>query len=101
MRASARHTREVFARIARLMGGSEIVHDDGFAASSHIMGTTIMGDDSRHAVVDAECRSFDHRNLFIASSGVFPSGAAVNPTLTIAALSLRIADTIRASLAQG
>jgi choline dehydrogenase-like flavoprotein len=101
VRSSARHTRSVFARIARLMGGTEIAYSDGLGGASHLMGTTIMGADARNAVVDDTCRSYDHRNLFIASSSVFASGGSVNPTLTIAALSLRVADTIRTALAQG
>jgi choline dehydrogenase-like flavoprotein len=62
--------------------------------SSHIMGTTIMGKDPRISVVDSDCRSHDHANLFIASTAVFPSCAVVNPTLTAAALTLRLAELI-------
>ncbi len=94
VRESARHTRDTYDRIARLLGGTEIRHGDGFTGSSHIMGTCIMGADPRDSVVDAACRSHDHPNLFIAGSAVFPSSACVNPTLTIAALALRTADTI-------
>ena len=51
------------------------------------------------AVVDADLRAFDHPNLFIEGSAVFPTGGAANPTLTIAALALRSVDAIRATLA--
>jgi glucose dehydrogenase len=39
-------------------------------------------------------RSWDHPNLYLVGSGTFPTGATANPTLTIAALSLRTADHI-------
>lgn len=91
---SARHTHETYARIATLLGGTEIVHNDKFAPNNHIMGTTIMGDDPRDSVVDKQCRTHDHPNLYIAGSSVFASAACVNATLTIAALALRTADAI-------
>jgi choline dehydrogenase-like flavoprotein len=59
------------------------------------MGTTIMGNDAANSVVDADCRTHDHPNLFIASSGVMPTAASVNCTLTIAALSLKLADKLK------
>ena len=58
------------------------------------MGMTRMGINSATSVVDGDCRSHDHANLFIASSSVFPTGTTANPTLTIAALSLRLAGHI-------
>ncbi|WP_449428437.1 GMC oxidoreductase [Rhodanobacter umsongensis] len=53
------------------------------------------GTDPRDSVVDADCRSFDHQNLFIASGAVMPSVSTVNITLTIAALALRLADILK------
>ncbi|PAJ81600.1 GMC family oxidoreductase [Burkholderia ubonensis] len=70
------------------------------AGSGHIMGTTIMGADAKTSVVDADCRSHDHPNLFILGSSVFPTGSTANPTLTVAALALRAADTINLQLRQ-
>ncbi len=66
----------------------------GFQNRQHIMGTTIMGDDPKNSVVDRDCRTHDHANLFIAGTSVMPSSSCVNPTLTGAALSLRIADQL-------
>lgn len=60
----------------------------------HIMGTTIMGNDPKDSVVNAECRTHDHSNLFIAGCSVMPAVGCVNPTLTGAALSIRVADTL-------
>ena len=55
------------------------------------MGTVRMGIDPQSSVVDADLRSHDHPNLWMVGSGVFPTGGTANPTLTIAALSLRLA----------
>ena len=48
----------------------------------------------------SELRSHDHRNLFILGSAVFPTGATANPTLTIAALSLRAAGAVKEALSE-
>ncbi|WP_206001747.1 GMC family oxidoreductase [Paraburkholderia aromaticivorans] len=60
----------------------------------HAMGTTIMGNNPKDSVVDSDCRTHDHKNLFIAGTPVMPSVSCMNPTLTGAALSIRIADTL-------
>ena len=62
---------------------------------SHQCGTARMGADAGASVVDTFCRSHDHPNLYITDASVLPTSAAVNPALTIAALSLRTADHIR------
>jgi choline dehydrogenase-like flavoprotein len=61
---------------------------------AHHMGTTRMGEDPAESVVDARLRTHDLRNLSIASSSVFVTGGAMNPTLTIAALALKCADHV-------
>ena len=63
----------------------------------HIMGTTRMGTSRSTSVVDRDCRVHGYRNLFVAGSSVFPTGGYANPTLTIVALSLRLADTLATS----
>jgi len=70
--------------------------DTGPAA--HHMGTTRMGADPAESVVDAELRTHDLSNLSIASSSVFPTAGAMNPTLTIAALALKCADHVETRL---
>lgn len=58
----------------------------------HHMGSTRMATDPRHGVVDANLCVHGMSNLFITGSSVFTTGGAANPTLTISALSLRLAD---------
>ncbi len=60
----------------------------------HIMGTTRMGTSRSNSVVDPDCRVHGYDNLFVAGSSVFPTGGYANPTLTIVALALRLADTL-------
>jgi len=64
----------------------------------HPMGGTRMGDDPDESVVDPTLKTHDLENLYISSGGVFVTGGAANPTLTIMALSLRAADHIHESL---
>jgi choline dehydrogenase-like flavoprotein len=98
VKKSAANTHELYAQIADLFGGTEVTFDDHFAPNNHIMGTTIMGADAQDSVVDADCRTHDSPNLFLATSGVMPSAAAVNCTLTLAALALRLADKLKREL---
>lgn len=69
-----------------------IADDDPMPGGYHHMGTTRMASDPSMGVVDSDCRVFSTNNLFIAGSSVFTTGGAVNPTLTIIALALRLAD---------
>lgn len=66
-----------------------------FAGAGHIMGTTKMGADAHSSVVDGNCRKHDHQNLFLTGAGVFPTCGTANPSLTVAALSLRLAEYIK------
>ena len=63
--------------------------------ASHHMGTTRMGADPHTSVVDPDCRVHGVNNLFIAGSSVFPTGGNANPTATILALAVRLADHIK------
>jgi choline dehydrogenase-like flavoprotein len=68
---------------------------------NHHMGTTRMSADPTQGVVDADCKAHGIANLYIAGSSVFPSCGPVNPTLTIVALAMRLADHLKARGAQG
>jgi choline dehydrogenase-like flavoprotein len=59
--------------------------------NSHQCGTTVMGTDPARSVLDPTCRAHDVDNLWIVDSACFPSSAALNPALTIAANALRVA----------
>jgi len=62
------------------------------------MGTTRMHVDPALGVVDENCRVHGTTNLYVAGSSVFPTGGANNPTLTIVALALRLADHVKKQL---
>ncbi len=89
--------REHFARInvgrflgAAELGSGEVPHG---GTGWHQMGGTRMSDDPSTGVVDAHCRHHQTENLFIAGSSVFPSTVGyANPTLTVAAVALRLGD---------
>jgi len=61
---------------------------------SHILGTTIMGDDPNESIVDKNLIHHTARNLVVVGSSVFPSTAPANPSLTVAALSLLSASKL-------
>ncbi len=65
----------------------------------HHMGTTRMHEDPRRGVVDAQCRVHGVSNLYVAGSSVFPTGGLANPTLTIVALAIRLADHLKRVIA--
>ena len=65
----------------------------------HHMGTTRMHDNPRLGVVDATCRVHGLDNLYVAGASVYPTGGAANPTLTLVALSLRLSDHLKRTLA--
>lgn len=69
--------------------------EDEIGWGNHHMGTTRMALDPRQGVVDANCRVHGIDNLYIAGSSVFPTGGPVNPTLSILALTLRLADHLK------
>jgi choline dehydrogenase-like flavoprotein len=61
----------------------------------HHLGTTRMHTDPTMGVVDGDCRVHGMSNLYITGGSVFPTGGYANPTLTIAALALRLAEHLR------
>ena len=65
----------------------------------HHLGATRMHPDPAMGVVDADCRVHGVRNLYVAGSSVFPTYGCSNPTLTVVALALRLADHLKKQLA--
>jgi hypothetical protein len=70
----------------------------GGTYQNHHLGTTRMSLDPENGVVNSDLRSHDIRNLFIAGSSVFPVFGFANPTLTIVALSLRLAEHLKSKV---
>ena len=64
-------------------------------AGWHLLGTARMGAHHSNSVVDGNGRSHEVKNLFIIDGSVFVTAGAVNPTSTIQAVALRIADRFR------
>ncbi len=82
-------------RILRRIGlRHPVKHSAGAANTTHQCGTLCFGTDPRTSVLDPFCRAHDIENLFVVDASFFPSSAAVNPGLTIAAQALRVADHI-------
>jgi choline dehydrogenase-like flavoprotein len=72
---------------------------DSMHGGYHHMGATRMAADPRHGVVDADARVHGVDNLFVAGSSIFPTVGCANPTLTIVATSLRLAEHLQNRLA--
>ncbi|MCX8226717.1 MAG: GMC family oxidoreductase, partial [Sulfitobacter sp.] len=100
-RAGLDAAQEAHDEIFAALGATGVNHSPDIQGAGHVIGTVRMGDDAVTAVVDADMRSFDHSNLFLLGSGTFPTSATANPSLTIAALSLRAVDVIAATAARG
>jgi choline dehydrogenase-like flavoprotein len=66
--------------------------------ASHHMGTTRMGKDPATSVVDTDGRIHGVDNVFMAGASVFPTSGCANPTFTIVALSIRLAEHLRAKV---
>jgi choline dehydrogenase-like flavoprotein len=65
---------------------------------SHHIGTTRMHEDPRQGVVDPHCAVHGLSNFYIAGSSVFPTSGRANPTITIVALAIRLADHLKLTL---
>jgi choline dehydrogenase-like flavoprotein len=90
-----RHAKQMLQR-----AGYPILLDQqmGIATNSHQCGTLRFGDDPTTSVLDPFCRAHDLENLYVVDASFFPSAAAVNPALTIAAQALRVGDHLRQRL---
>ncbi len=104
IRLVASHAMQEFRRL----GIGEIIEADWLAGTDwpedlaggpHHMGTTRMSSDPRTGVVDKNCKVHGVEGLYITGSSVFPTGGHANPTLSILALAIRLADHVRESLA--
>jgi choline dehydrogenase-like flavoprotein len=78
-----------------------MTHSHKSKNTTHQCGTLVFGTDPARSVLDPFCRSHDIDNLFVVDASFFPSSAAVNPGLTIAAQALRVADHLVATDLRG
>ncbi len=86
--------------ILQAAGARDVIVESPMAmAGWHLLGTARMGTDPRRSVVNEWGRSHDVRNLFIVDGSIFVTSGGVNPTATIQALALYIADSIKRRLA--
>ncbi len=72
--------------------------DIPISGTAHQAGTARMGENPANSVLDLDCKAHDLDNLYVADASFFPSIGAVNPTLTIVANALRVAEVIRRRL---
>lgn len=93
--AHDRFVRHVKAVLRRAGFPVVLRHSFGIHAPSHQCGTVRMGDDPATSALDGLCRAHDHPNLHVVDGGFFPSSAALNPALTIAAQALRVGAHLR------
>ena len=93
-----KHALGFMGQMLEAAGGRDLWTNDD---TSHLMGTCRMGDDRRTSVVNADGRSWDVPNLWVCDGSLFPTTGAVNPSLTIQALALRIGDRIGALAKRG
>ena len=68
--------------------------DVPIGGTAHQAGTLRFGEDPQSSVLNLDCRSHEIENLYVTDASFFPSIGAVNPTLTIIANALRVADLI-------
>jgi choline dehydrogenase-like flavoprotein len=107
MYRTARRTAELFAEdlgrrgLGRVAIDLEALEGAVFPPGYHHMGGTRMHGDPRQGVVDSQCRVHGVANLYIAGSSVFPTSGWANPTFTIVALALRLADHLASRLGGG
>lgn len=101
--ASLERSYDLLARELAMSGAGTLTFDreklaekakrHGIVGGHHI-GTTRMSDDPRHGVVDRDCRVHGVDNLYVASASVFPTSGQANPTLTLLALTFRLAEEL-------
>jgi choline dehydrogenase-like flavoprotein len=63
-------------------------------------GTARFGTDPATSVLDPHCRAWDHENLYVVDASFFPSSAALNPALTVAAQAFRVGAHLKSRLHQ-
>ena len=103
MQRSQQILAEEFARSGLGQIQQEFNDDETFwqpvRGSYHHMGTTRMSTNPKQGVVNENCRVHGLSNLYVAGSSVFPTSGLSNPTLTLIALAIRLADHLKETMA--
>jgi choline dehydrogenase-like flavoprotein len=97
--ALARELERLGLGAVRLADAPDFSRRGGLGATRdifHHMGTTRMSESAVDGVTDANLKCHDLDNVYIASTSVFPTGGIANPTFTLVALALRLADRLQA-----
>jgi choline dehydrogenase-like flavoprotein len=81
-----------------LLDGDDNAWPNILSGGWHHMGTARMHEDPKQGVVDANCKVHGLANLSVAGGAVYPTGGAVNPTLTVVAVALRLSDHLKTTL---
>ena len=92
--------RQLILKIYGMLNAQNVTESESNWAHHH-MGTCRMGVDPRTSVVDANLRVHGTRNLFVAGSAVFVTSGCAAPTVTLTALSHRLAEHIHSQLRAG
>lgn len=101
---SIRRTVEIFADSIRSAGFGTVVSllephrsPPAVFGNWHQLGTTRMHSNPEHGVVDENCLVHGMSNLYVTGGSIFPTGGYANPSLTIAALSIRLAEHLQSA----
>ena len=104
---SIRRTQEIFDEEFRLAALGHVEDKLGdehppalLVGIHHHLGTTRMHADPKQGVVDSDCKVHGLRNLFVTGTSVFPTSGWANPTLTVVALAIRLADHLKTVMRQ-
>ena len=104
---SLRRVRQILVSELRAIGLADVVQEEDDSllqgenapappgTTHHLLGTTRMHDQPRHGVVDRACRVHGSSSVYVAGGSVFTTAGYANPTLTIVALAIRLADELR------
>ncbi len=92
--ANAQENLDLMTKVIVEMGYEVVYSKTEDPGAHHTTGTCRMGKTPEESVTDANLKVHGISNLYLCSNGVFPSGSAVNPTLTLTALSMRLADNL-------
>jgi choline dehydrogenase-like flavoprotein len=90
--ANAKENLKLMEQVILKMGYEIVYSQVEDPGAHHTTGTCRMAKTAEDGVTDEQLKVHDIKNLYLCSNGVFPTGSAVNPTLTLTALSMRLSD---------